>query len=151
MSIQRFLLMAGCALLGACSASRPAAHVIINNESNQELPIELSIIKKHDGSTRHTVTKTLKPGLQEIAFRKFPKGAYAVTVKAHDGLIHTQQPLALDTDRWVMITYMHNDSLTIQKRFGYVDTQNLKKINGKYTGLELYIENRCPPNLVSLK
>jgi hypothetical protein len=46
-----------------------------------------------------------------------------------------------------MVTYIHEDSLTIQKKFGIVDTGMLKKVEGKYTGIDMYIENRRPPNL----
>ncbi len=34
---------------------------------------------------------------------------------------------------------------SIQRKYGYVDTSLMKKVNGKYTGPDMYNENRKPP------
>ena len=88
-----------------------------------------------------------KRGLQEIPVREFRKGIYALQINTHNGQQSKSLPLRLDSDRWVMVTYIHEDSLTIQKKFGIVDTGMLKKVAGKYSGIDMYIENRRPPNL----
>lgn len=46
-----------------------------------------------------------------------------------------------------MVTHMQDDALRLQKRFGYVDTSELKKINRRYTGLNQYEEKKRPLNL----
>lgn len=135
------------ACLLSCTASRPAAYVIINNESSETIPIDLLIYNQHEGKQKERISHSVRPGLQHIPVKKFPKGSYSVEVKANAGVISKKYPLALDTDRWIMITYMNDDSTGIQKKYGYVDTTDLKKINGKYTGINLYVENRRPPNL----
>lgn len=135
------------AFLISCTASRPAAYVIINNESSETIPIDLLISNRQEGKLRERISHSVRPGLQHIPVKKFPKGSYSVEVNANDGMISKKYPLALDTDRWIMITYMNDDSTGIQKKYGYVDTADLKKVNGKYTGINLYVENRRPPNL----
>lgn len=142
-----FFLLVVVTYLVSCTASRPAAYVIINNESSETIPIDLVICNQQAGKQREKISHSIKPGLQHIPVKKFPKGSYSVEVNANAGLISKKYPLALDTDRWIMITYMNDDSTGIQKKYGYVDTTDLKKINGKYTGINLYVENRRPPNL----
>jgi len=34
---------------------------------------------------------------------------------------------------------------SIQRKYSYEDTSLMKKVNGKYTGLNMYNENRKPP------
>ncbi len=133
--------------LAACTVSKQSAHVIVNNESGENIPMHLIISDQENGKTKEDIHYSLKPGLQKIPVRKFPKGSYAIQVNTHNGTICKKYPLALDTDRWVMVTYMQDDSLRLHKKYGYVDTSELKKVNGKYAGLNLYVENRRPPNL----
>lgn len=137
-----------CAVVfSACGLSRPMAHLIINNESGMDIPLNVSITSNIKGEPGETINNTIKPGLQELDTRKFPKGAYSITAATNNSLISVKKSLSLDTDKWIMITYTHNDSMNIQKKYGYVDTSLLKKVNGKYTGLDMYIENRKPPTL----
>lgn len=133
--------------LAACNVAKQSAHVIVNNESNEEISMQLVFSNQEDGKTRENLSYSLKPGLQHVPVRKFPKGSYAIQVNANNGTVCKKYPLALDTDRWIMVTYMQDDSLRLQKKYGYIDTSELKKINGKYAGLNLYVENRRPPNL----
>lgn len=134
-------------VFAACSISKQSAHVIVNNESREHVPMKLVISDQENGKTKEAVDYLLKPGLQEVHIRKFPKGAYDISLNLKNGVIHKNYPLALDTDRWIMVTYMQDDSLRLQKKYGYIDTASLKKINGEYAGLNLYVENRRPPNL----
>ena len=133
--------------LAACNVAKQSAHVIVNNESGDEVPMHLIISNQENGKTKQEVYYSLKPGLQQMPVQKLPKGSYAIEVNTNSGTVFKKHSLALDTDRWIMVTYMQEDSLRLQKRYGYVDTSELKKINGKYTGLNLYVENRRPPNL----
>ena len=133
--------------LMACRIAKQSAHVIVNNESSEEIPLQMVISNQEDGKTKEEIKYALKPGIQQIPVLKLAKGSYTIDIKANNGAISKTYPLALDTDRWIMVTYMHDDSLRLHKKFGYIDTSELKKINGKYTGLNLYVENRRPPNL----
>lgn len=131
----------------SCSPSRPMAHLIINNESGTAIPISLSIARVNETAGAITISNIIKPGLQELPAGRFAKGAYLVTASANNGLISINKTLSFDADRWIIINYTHDDSLSIQKKYSYVDTSLLKKVNGKYTGLDMYIENRRPPSL----
>lgn len=134
-------------VLTACSSSRPMAHLIAYNNSDSGTPIDVSITCHTKGTAYQTIHTTLKPGLQELNSRYFSKGAYNVAAEANNGLVSVKKNMVLDSDRWVIITYTYHDSASIQKSYGYVDTTVLKKINGKYAGLDMYIENRKLPTL----
>lgn len=135
-------------LLYSCSASKPTAHVIINNESSDGLPVEMNVSLVKDKSTNTILARTpLRPGLQFLPSKKIKKGSYFITVGANHDTLLLKQPLTLDTDRWIIITYTHKDSANIIKYHGILDTTHFKKINGKYANLDLYVESRRPPNL----
>lgn len=134
-------------LFAACSASRPTAHVIINNDSDRDIPLNLSISNHDKSGTRKTYRNNIKPGLQELSPEKLPKGMYAISAETNDGLVSSTKNISFDSDRWIIINFMHADSMCIQRKYGYVDTVLLKKINGKYTGLDMYAESRRPPTL----
>ncbi|MES2331532.1 MAG: hypothetical protein V4539_18145 [Bacteroidota bacterium] len=147
----RILIPIALSLLAACSVSRPTAHVIINNDSDKDIPLNLSISNKRDKNQSPKVfSSNIKPGLQELAPEKLPKGFYAVSAETGNGLVTTTRDITFDSDRWIIINFMHNDSLNIQRKYGYVDTTMLKKINGKYTGMDMYTESRRPPTLSDL-
>lgn len=133
--------------LVSCSTYRPAAHVIINNESKEIVPLELVIKDKEEGTVKASINHQVRPGIQQIPVKKLKRGVYSLHLNTHKGNVSAEHFLSLDTDRWVMVTYTQSDSLSIQKKYGHVDTRRLKKINGQYTGIDLYIENRKPPTL----
>jgi hypothetical protein len=134
-------------LFAACSASRSTAHVIINNDSDRDIPLNLSISNGDKSSTPKIFSNNIKPGLQELAPEKLPRGMYAICAETSNGQVTSTKRVSFDSDRWIIINFMHADSLNIQRKYGYVDTSLLKKINGKYTGLDMYAENRRPPTL----
>lgn len=144
-SVLLFLVTAW--LTQACSSSRSAAHAIIFNESDQETSIRLSVTHTNKSRPHTIIHHTLKPGLQEIEVGRFAKGQYLVTAETASGKISLTKSVSLDTERWIIINYISTDSLSIQKKYGYVDTSVLKKIEGRYTGVDMYSENRRPPSL----
>ncbi len=135
------------AVLFACSASRPMAHLIINNDSQHSIPIKLSVISENNGTTHTTIRQTLTPGLQEFNAGRFAKGMYQVSITTSDGQVSSSKKVSLDTERWIIINYTSNDSLSIYRKYGYVDTSLLKKIDGRYTGIDMFTENRRLPTL----
>ena len=134
-------------LLAACSASRPTAHVIINNDSDRDIPLNLSISNDDKSGSQKSFSSNIKPGLQELSPGKLSRGMYAISAETSDGVVTSTKKVSFDSDRWIIINFMHADSLCIQRKYGYVDTSLLKKINGKYTGLDMYAESRRPPTL----
>ncbi|MES2002917.1 MAG: hypothetical protein V4450_00245 [Bacteroidota bacterium] len=141
-----FALFCACFLI-SCSSVRPSAHIIINNDSNKDVPLQVSITDAGSHTVSRTISQTLRPGIQEIAAGKFAKGLYNVAVETDKGIVSISKPVSLDADRWIIINYTSTDSMSIAKKYGYVDTNFLKKINGKYTGIDLFSENRRPPSL----
>ncbi len=134
--------------LAGCHVSRPTAYVIINNESVDRTPVNMSIAL-HDRKTGKDILQqtTIQPGLQFIPGKKYKKGTYNITVGANDGALNIKHPITLDTDRWIIINYTLGDSANIMKTYGYLDTASHKKINGRYANLDMYVEYRRPPNL----
>lgn len=131
----------------SCKAYRPVTYVVFNNESKEEIDFNIVMNDRKKNKMLAPIQYQAKPGLQEIPVAQFKRGTYELQINTHNGQQSKSLPLRLDSDRWVMVTYIHEDSLAIQKKFGFVDTRILKKIAGKYTGIDMYIENRRPPNL----
>lgn len=134
-------------LLQSCVSSRAVAHMIFYNNSDKEAPIRLSITKNNKNNPNKVILHTIQPGLQELKVGSFAKGAYSVTAEAANGNLVVTKPVSLDTERWIILNYTSADSLSIQKKYGYVDTSVLKKVDGRFTGIDIYSENRRPPSL----
>lgn len=147
MRLSKIQLSLAFIFLLSCKAYRPVTYVVFNNESKEEIDFSIVMNDREKNKNLSPRQYQAKPGLQEIPVTKFKRGVYALQINTHNGQQSKSLPLRLDSDRWVMVTYIHEDSLTIQKKFGIVDTGMLKKVDGKYTGIDMYIENRRPPNL----
>ena len=147
MRLRKIQLSLALIFLLSCKAYRPVTYVVFNNESKEKIYFSIVMNDREKNKNLSPRQYQAKPGLQEIPVREFRKGIYALQINTHNGQQSKSLPLRLDSDRWVMVTYIHEDSLTIQKKFGIVDTGMLKKVAGKYSGIDMYIENRRPPNL----
>src|SRR5437868_4884218 len=109
-------------LFAACSASRPTAHVIINNDSDRDIPLNLSILNNDKSGSQKTFSSNIKPGLQELSPGKLSRGVYAISAETSNGVVSSTKKVSFDSDRWILINFMHADSLCIQRKYGYVDT-----------------------------
>ncbi len=147
MRFSKIQLLLAFVFLLSCKAYKPVTYVVFNNESKEKIDFNLVMNDREKNKKLAPIRYQAKPGLQEIPVAQFKRGSYELQINTHDGQQSKSLPLRLDSDRWVMVTYIHEDSLAIQKKFGFVDTRILKKIAGKYTGIDMYIENRRPPNL----
>lgn len=148
-AIVSFAFMISCLwLLSACGGFRPAANLVINNESNTAVPLQIAISKKGSNTPSHTITESIAPGIQQIAAGRFAKGQYEVTASLTNGAVTLTRPVSLDTDRWIIINYISSDSLSIQRKYGYVDTAFVKKTDDRYTGIDIFSENRLLPTLI---
>jgi len=135
-------------LLSACGGFRPAANLVINNESNTAVPLQIRIAKKGSNQASHSLTSNIAPGIQQIAAGRFAKGQYEVTASLTNGTVSLTRPVSLDTDRWIIINYISSDSISIQRKYGFVDTSFVKKENERFTGIDIYSENRILPTLL---
>lgn len=133
----------------ACRSSKPTAYVIIHNENSDPKAVNVSIAMNETGEQKplHQTELALQPGLQFLPGIKYKKGNYKLTVGTKDGSFSITQPISMDTDRWIIINYAHGDSVNIVKNYGYLDPDKFKVVNGKYANLDMYVENRRPPNL----
>jgi len=131
----------------SCKSYKPVTYVVFNNESKEKIDFNIVVNDREKNKVLSPIKHQARPGLQEIPVTQFKRGIYSLQIHTHDGQQSKVLPLRLDSDRWVMVTYINEDSLAIQKKFGFVDTGILKKVKGKYTGIDMYIENRRPPNL----
>lgn len=134
-------------LFVACAGPRTTAHVIVNNDSNTEIPMNLVISETGKKPSSKTISQTIKPGLQQLNAEKFAKGFYTISAETNNGQVCIKQNLSLDTDRWIIINYVQNDSMNIYKKYGYVDVAALKKIDSKYAGIDMYSSSRKPASL----
>ncbi|GAC1439204.1 MAG: hypothetical protein NVSMB63_04370 [Sediminibacterium sp.] len=123
--------------------------MIINNESPDSNPVNMSISLDGDKQKQHVISSSaaLQPGLQYMPGRKCKKGTYTISIGTDNDAINVKHPITLDADRWILITYSLADSANIIKNYGYLDPGLFKKINGKYASLNMYVESRRPPNL----
>lgn len=147
MKLHPVSLLLACIFLFACRSYRPVTYVVFNNESKEKIDFSIVANDRSHNKVLTSIKHQAKPGLQEIPVTQFKRGEYALQINTHNGQQSKVLPIRLDSDRWLMVTYINEDSLTIQKKYGFVDTGILKKIGGKYTGIDMYIENRRPPNL----
>ena len=147
MQLNKITLLLIFMFLLSCKAYKPVTYVVFNNESKEKIDFSIVMNDQEKNKKLSPIPYQAKPGLQEIPVAQFKRGMYALQIHTHNRQQSKSLPLRLDSDRWVMVTYIHEDSLAIQKKFGFVDTGILKKVDGKYTGIDIYIENRRPPNL----
>lgn len=149
-NILRFTVFACFLTVAGCRASRPVAYIIINNDNAAKTPVNISV-SLHGPNTpigKQILSQAaVQPGLQFIPGKKYKKGTYSLYVSTPDGNLNIHHPLTLDSDRWIIINYTLGDSSNIVRTYGYLDTTSFKKINERYANLDLYIENRRPPNL----
>lgn len=143
-----FVIFCGCLLFGSCMTSRYTTHWIVNNYSDTDISFNLSVVQSGSGHNR-TRTHTVKPGLREIGSDAFSKGTYSVVAATNE--VSKTSKLHIGSDTWVIINFTKEDSINIYRRFGYVDTSSLKKVNGKFTGVDIYNETRKPPMLYTAK
>jgi hypothetical protein len=136
-----------CFLLASCFSSRVTTHWVVNNHSDKDVSLNLNVSKSGSGRLK-TKMHTIKPGLHELAPETFSKGTYSVLATTTD--VSRSSRLHLDSETWVIVSFTNEDSAKIQRMYGYVDTTILKKINGKYTGLDIYNETHKPPMLYTV-
>jgi hypothetical protein len=142
-----FVLICAVLLPAFIAAPRHAAHFIIFNDSNKETPLNFSIGDPEKTNSVKTYSQTVKPGVQEFEAGKFAEGAYQVSVATVNGTVSLHKIISLDADRWIIINYTCNDSLSIVKKYGFVDTNLLKKQDGNFIGFDMFSDTRRPANL----
>ncbi len=144
----KFLWFTGLFFLSATTSKKHTIWLYVNNTSTiaETVDLSLSIIPKNE-KTGVMIHQDLKQGLQELPSRKLSEGVYEVKVNTNHNQVSMSQMLTVDSDRWVIINYEQQDSASIIKTNGYLDTTHYKKVDSGYASMYMYIDNRRPPNL----
>lgn len=148
-NLSKILLCLGFIVLCAGKASKHAVWVVVSNSSSDGRPVEMkfSIASKAGEIGALLAEQEIKAGLQHLPEKKLKEGVYQLQVATNDNLISASQPFTLDSDRWILINYIREDSANIVKTHGYIDPARFKKIDDKYATLYISISNRKPAGL----
>lgn len=136
-------------VLCAGKASKHSVWFVVSNNSADGRPVDMtfSIAAKAGEIGAMVGQQQIKAGLQHLPERKLKEGVYQVQVAADNNLVGASQHFTLDSDRWVLINYICEDSANIVKTHGYIDPARFKKIDGKYATLYVSVTNRKPAGL----
>ena len=113
MRLRKIQLSLALIFLLSCKAYRPVTYVVFNNESKEKIDFSIVMNDREKNKSLSPRQYQAKPGLQEIPVTEFKRGIYALQINTHNGQQSKSLPLRLDSDRWIMVTYIHEDSLTI--------------------------------------
>lgn len=137
-------------ILCSARASKHAVRVVVSNSSadGKAVDMKFQIEGKKEGGGALLGEHEVKPGLQALPEKKLKEDVYQVQVEANNSLINSaSQPFTLDSDRWVLINYIREDSASIVKSYGYIDPARFKKVDGKYATVYISVTNRKPAGL----
>ncbi len=144
-TLSRALLFVCFVVLCSGKGSKHSVWFVVSNSSadGRSVDMKFSIAGKSDDAGIHTEHQ-IASGLQHLPEKKLKEGVYNVQVTANNDTIGAIQPFTLDSDRWVLINYVREDSAAIIKSYGYIDTTRFKKIDGKYATLYISVSSRKP-------
>jgi hypothetical protein len=127
---------------------QPTAYFFISNESQDRKAVDIEV--KLAGQTVYGDTikwTTIRPDLQYTPYQSVSKGKYTITVIADSGRVKMTQPIMLDSDRFIFITYTYTapiDSTTVIKMYGFPDPEKLK---GQEPKVGIYITDKEPVHM----
>lgn len=90
--IRVFVFIAMPILMGliACSTTRPAAYLLLYNNSETTTPVSVNITKP-DNTAVKSLTGNLTPGLQELDLGRFAKGNYLITATTNNAQLSVKK------------------------------------------------------------
>lgn len=143
-----FFILITTFFLFSCTLSRVTTHWVVNNDSGNDVTLQMSVYKENAG-VQNARSHVIKPGLQQLPEQNFSRGNYILEIS--DGQnIRQRKQVHFNIENWVIVNFTNNDSLSIQRKYGLVDTASMKKIDGKYTGIDIFTETRKPPFLYTI-
>lgn len=89
----------------------------------------------------------VRPDLQYTPSKTLSKGKYTIFVTADSGKVHVQQPIMLDGDRFIFVTYSYKapaDSATLIRNLGFPFADKLK---GQEPKIGIYITDKKPVHM----
>ena len=132
----------------SCQFFHPTVHFFIINKSEDRKAIDINIKLGGQSVFNDTIKFTnIRPDLQYTARKSFKKGRYTILVTADNGKVQIKQPIMLDSDKFIFVTYSYKatvDSTTLIKKLGFPFAEKLK---GQEPKIEIYIANEKPVHL----
>ena len=132
----------------SCQFFQPTAQFFIINESQDRKAVDINI--KLGGQTVFSDTikySNVRPDLQYTPSKTLTKGKYTIFVTADNGKVQVQQPIMLDGDRFIFVTYSYKapvDSATLIKNLGFPFADKLK---GQEPKIGIYITDKEPVHM----
>lgn len=155
MQIFKRLLFAFLVTLGfGCRAFQPTAFFFISNGSEDKTPVDIQIRiggqTVFDDSIKYT---NVAPDLQYTPCINLAKGKYTISVTADSGKTSLTEPIMLDGDRWIFISFNFNgpaDSIErdrLLKSFWYDTSFVNTKFRGTPSKVGIYVMDKEPVHL----
>ena len=132
----------------SCRFFQPTAQFFIVNESQDRKAVDITIKLGGQNVFSDTIKYSeVRPDLKYTPSKTLTKGKYTVFITADNGKVQIQQPLMLDGDRFIFVTYSYKaavDSATLIKNFGFPFAEKLKEQEPK---VKIYITDKEPVHL----
>ena len=151
LTFKRLLFIFSVTLSFGCKLFQPTAYFFVSNISKDKSPVDIQIKiggqNIFDDSIKYT---NIRPDLQYTPSITLTKGKYTIFVTADCGKTSLTQPIMLDGDRWIFITYSYNspvDSLqreSLKKYFGYDTSYINQKIRVTPSNVSIHIMDKEP-------
>ena len=143
-----FLLAVTLLTADSCQLLQPTAHFFIINESQDRKAVDISVTLGGQTVFNDTIKYTnVRPDLQYTPDQTLSKGKYIIIVIADNGKVQVRQPIMLDGDRFIFITYSYKapvDSTTLIRNLGFPFADKLK---GQKPKIEIHIIDKEPVHL----
>ncbi|NCI47773.1 hypothetical protein [Sediminibacterium soli] len=150
--MSKFLSLIMCAalvmLLCSGKVTKHSVWLVVNNTSVDGKPVDMKFSILAPNQERSMVeTQQVNPGIQLLPEKKLKEGPYQFVVNTNGEQVAASQAFTVDSDRWILVNYLCQDSASIMKTYGYIDPTKFKKVGDQYATVYLSIESRKPAGL----
>ena len=132
----------------SCSFFQPTARFFIINESYDKKNVDIKVILGKQIVFEDTIKYiNIRPDRQYMTNNRQKAGKYTITVTADNGKVQVQQPIILEGDRFIFVTYSYKapvDSVTLAKKLGHPFAGEIK---GQEPKIGIHITDKEPVHL----
>ena len=143
-----FLLALTLLIVTGCRLFQPTAQFFIINESQDKKAVDINVTLGGQTVFSDTIKYiNVRPDLQYTPNKTLSKGKYMITITADSGKVQVRQPIMLDGDRFIFVTYSYKapvDSATLIKNLGFPFAEKLK---GQEPKIGIYITDKEPVHM----
>jgi hypothetical protein len=136
-------------MLWRCNLLQPKAQFYLINTSKDKPRVDIKVYLAGDTVFADTIKySNVAPDLQYMPSITASKGKHLIIIEADRDSLLLKQPLILDKDKWIFITYFYEapiDSATLIKKYGFIDPYAAKKLKGRKPELGINVQD-TPPN-----